>query len=159
MIDNNFKFIDHSIHINNKLNSTNYIFNNLKINKIPLEIKKLLFNSYIMSHLSYSSLFLFNLNTTNLKKIDAIYSRLTKLTCRLEANNDACSLSSIIEQIIIKTVSHILNDKHPYPLYNLFKIHLSNRTTNRFLLYKKPIKRLTFLYNILKLFNSSNYQR
>ena len=95
----------------------------------------------------------------HIKKIDATYSRLKKLTCPLEANNNACSFSSIIEQIIIKTVSHILNNKHPYPLYNLFKIHLSNRTTNRFLLYKKPIKRLTFLYNILELFNSSNYQR
>lgn len=157
IVDNKFKFHEHSIHVNNKLNCTSYIFHNLKINKIPPKLKQLLFNSYINSHINYSAVFLYNLNRKQFKKIESTYSRLRKLAYPNE--NNAATLLSISEHIILKSLDHIIKEKHPHSLYNLIKIYLSNRKRDRFLLYKKPIKKLTFLYNFLKLFNSSTNPR
>ena len=155
IIDSQFNFLEHSIYLNNKLNSTTYIFNNLNKNKFPQKIKKTIFDCYVNSLISYSAPYIFGINQTYFKKIDSTYSRLNKLSHnKFEIKKR--ELSCRIEDIILKFMTYIIENKRPYPIYNLIEPHLSKRKKNLFILYKKPIKKLTLLFNYLKLFNTNN---
>ena len=106
IIDNKFKFKEHMLYLNNKISSTQYIFNNLKTNKIPTSIKKLIFDSFVKSHITYSSYFILNINKTYFNKIKCTYNKIIKFI-----NPNLISLDNIIYIAILKFIKNILIKK------------------------------------------------
>ena len=62
-------------------------------------------------------------------------------------------LFSLLKTYIFKFISDILNLKKPLACYNILKNYISTRKAKYFILYKKPINKLTFLYTLLKSVN------
>ena len=154
-LDTQFLFKKQTTNIVNKINLTNNILNkNFNFNKIPLKIKKIIFNSLICSHIHYSSIFLSCLNK---KSLDSIINKFNKILKRfLGYNNKNLDVNSMIYEDIFNFLNKILSNKHPQPIFNILNRHLSSRKKCYFLLYSKPKKQLTFLFNLMNICNKNH---
>ena len=155
IINQNLNFNDHGIYIAQKILKTSYLFRGQFSKNIPMSAKLLLYNSFTLSHITSSSIFLLNLNKTNYKilnkSFNAIYGNIF-------GSKNTYTLNNIIKKFANKFVSKVLTNKMPIITYDIFKNKLSNRK-NIFILNIKPIKKLTFLYCLLKNYNELSTSR
>ena len=155
ILDPQFSFEKQSINIVNKFNFTQNVLNkNLNLKKVPFKIKKMIFNSLVCSHIHYSSIYLPCLRKKNLNSILSKFDNTVKKFFATKNLN----LNSIISDDICKFINKILNNKDPKTIFEVISKYLSIRKKNFFLLYKKPKRQLTFLYNIMSICNR-NYSR
>ena len=156
-LDPQFLFKKQSTTIANKINLTNSILNkNFNLAKIPYKIKKMIFNSLICSHIHYFSIYFPCLSigsqTSLIKKFNFIVKKF------FGTNNKERELNTIISNDIYTFMNKLLNNKHPKPIFNVLSKYLSFRKQNYFILYKKPRKQLTFLFNLMSI-NNQNHSR
>ena len=130
-----------------------------KYRKTPFFVKKILFSAFILSHINYNS---FILNTCNKTALNVVNKPFEKAKKMLFKNRSYINLEHNIydleTSINLSNNTYILkNIKTNSGLYpeQTIKKYLSNRKL-LFLLPKKPIKKLSTLYNLLYKFNQTN---
>ena len=109
------------------------------------------------SHIIYSTPFIFGANKSLLGNLYKTYNNIVKkvLTTDIKTNR----IENILDQSMFKLVDNILNKKYPNPLFVLLNDRLSKRKSKYFILFRKPKKKLCFLYNLLLHYNSFNSKK
>ena len=153
--EESFKFVGHHLdefmswdhhisHVKNKISKTNYVINSSK-NFVPLQIRKLLYNSLFRSHLEFGIIAWGGVKSKQLQPI----VNLQKKCIRNVANKDFRShtdpifkslnimkFSDLYEYNCILFMHRYAYARHPCPILNTFTPLSVNNRTGNYLLQK-----------------------
>ena len=149
ILDEKLNFNKHSTLVKNKILKISHIFKGFGEKKVPTIAKKLIFNSYIKSHIIFSAIYLRSLNKTYFNILKRAFNIIHK---NIFGYKDDNLLQNIITEYSNNFIYKILENKIPLNNLNILNAKLSKRKY-MFLLDKKRNKKLTFLHDKLKNFN------
>ena len=148
-INENLTFNNHCNIIRKKMLKVAYVFKNYNKKAIPLIAKNILFNSYVKSHLIFSSIYLNSLNKKYFITLNRAFNLIHKHFFGFKKPD---LLENIIKEYSNKFIYNIIINKNPKNNYDILEKRLSKRKL-LFILNKKTVKKLTFLHNLMANFN------
>lgn len=153
VLDVKLSWSPHILSLIKKLRYLLIIFYKIR-NSLNNRAKLILFNSFVMSLISYSSIFFCNSTKKNISKLISVYNKLHR--CLFGFNCSIVNFDTFCKYIKYKFLFNLLfNDDSPMYVRKLFlKSFKTNYDKNRFILPKCPLKRFSLTFSLMQFFNS-----
>ena len=158
--DQNLSWEEHIKHVKKKISSNLYLLKQIKAH-LPLEARKLFFNSYVLPHFDYCSTIWGNCSKTALNKLEKLQKRAARLILDKDYSTRSCDLFTELDWMPVGDRIHFkravqvykcLNNSVSQGLDNFFEynrnVHTHNTrsaTDNNLHIGKNHIKSFSYL--------------